>query len=303
MVSGSHRAHELAEAAVARWLGFDCSLLYASGYAANLGLISALAGPGDLVVSDALNHASIIDGCRLSRATVAVIPHGDLDACANALRVKARRRFVVVESLFSMEGDSPDLARLRAICDEHEAAFIVDEAHALGAVGPEGAGLCAGAGVRPDALVGTFGKALGLQGAFVAGSVRLREWLWNRSRSFVFSTGTSPALAAAVEARVARVRRDDDGRLRLQSCAAALRKALPRAGGWGHVIPWILGSAESALHASALLRVRGVLVRAIRPPTVPGGTARLRITASAGLSEDEVGLAVRALGQMAECFT
>ncbi len=225
MVSGDHAAHRAAEASLAEWVGRPAALLYSSGYAANVGLISALAGPGDLIVSDALNHASIIDGCRLSRATVAVAAHADRRGGGARLSQRSGRgrAFVVVESLFSMEGDCPDLAALRGVCDEHEAALLVDEAHALGVLGPEGAGACAEAGVRADALVGTCGKALGLQGAFVAGSARLRDWLWNRARSFVFSTGVSPALAGAVPGRVARARRDDQARRRVLSFAAQVR--------------------------------------------------------------------------------
>src|SRR5262249_14986618 len=154
----------------------------------------ALARPGDVVVSDALNHASLIDGARLSRAEVAVVPHADVGAIDRALAGRAgRRAWVLVESYYSMDADGHDLAALRHVCDEHGAALVIDEAHALGVLGPEGRGLAAAAGVRADVLVGTLGKAFGAQGAFVAGRAELRDWLWNRARSFVFSTGISPS--------------------------------------------------------------------------------------------------------------
>ena len=199
-----------------------------------------------------------------------------------------------------MDGDTPDLPSLRALCDRHDAALIVDEAHALGVFGPHGAGRCAAAGVRADVLVGTAGKALGLQGAFVAGSRRLRLWLWNRARSFVFSTGVSPLLAIALGERTRRARRDDDGRARLAAHATRLREGLAALGvpgvreGEGPIIPWVVGAPAEALRLSRRLREHGVLVQAIRPPTVPAGTSRLRITATARLSNADLDLALRA---------
>ena len=302
LVTGSHPAHDEAEDAIADWLGAEAALLFSSGYAANVGVLMAVAGPGDVIVSDALNHASIIDGCRLSGATVRVVPHRDARAVATVLAGTgdARRRWVVTESYFSMDGDSPDLPALRAACDEHDAALIVDEAHALGVFGPEGRGLCAASGVRPDVLVGTAGKALGLHGAFVVGSRSLRLWLWNRARSFVFSTGVSPALAAVTTHRVERARRDDVGRSRLEQVCRQLREGIAELGsgcvpeGVGPIIPWIVGDADDAVALSKGLRNQGVLVQAIRPPTVASGTSRLRVTARASLGEPEVALALQA---------
>jgi 8-amino-7-oxononanoate synthase len=300
-VSGNQEAHEEAEAALASWLGTEAALLFSSGYAANVGVLSALAGAGDVIVSDALNHASIIDGCRLSGATVRVVRHLDVGHTEDALRDAggARRRWVVSEGYFSMEGDSPDLAALRTLCDRHDAGLIVDEAHALGVFGPRGTGVCALAGVRPDVLIGTAGKALGLQGAFVAGSSTLRSWLWNRARSFVFSTGVSPALASAVTRRVARVATDDGARARLTANASRLREALVGRGvkvddRRGPILPWVLGAPDDAVRISRHLRELGVLVQPIRPPTVPVGTSRLRITATAALTEAELTLAAQA---------
>jgi 8-amino-7-oxononanoate synthase len=292
LVVGEHLAHRDAERALAEWVGAADALLFASGYAANVGTVSALAGPGDLVVSDALNHASLIDGCRLSGARVEVVPHLDAGAVELALGRSGgyRRRWVVTESYFSMDGDTPDLARLRDVCDLHDAGLVVDEAHALGVFGPRGAGRCAEVGVRADVLLGTMGKAVGLQGAFVAGPVSLRSWLWNRARSFVFSTGVSPVLARAVTARVARAVADDAGRARLVHAGRALRAELTRLGvevasADGPILPVVVGDAGRALGLSRQLLAEGVRVQAIRPPTVAVGSSRLRITASASLAD------------------
>ncbi|HHH10665.1 MAG TPA: aminotransferase class I/II-fold pyridoxal phosphate-dependent enzyme, partial [Sorangium sp.] len=170
LVSGDSAAVRGLERALAEWVQLPAALVFTSGYAANVGLLSAIAGAGDVIVSDALNHASIIDGCRLSRAQVVVVPHLDCGAVEAALKqhTGARRRFVVTESYFSMDGDCAELAALRRMCDEYGAALLVDEAHALGVFGAGGRGCCARAGVKPDALMGTLGKSLGSQGAFVA---------------------------------------------------------------------------------------------------------------------------------------
>ena len=302
LVSGNFAAHEAAETALASWLGTEAALLFSSGYAANVGTMAALAGRGDVVVSDALNHASLIDGCRLSGAEVRVVPHLDLAATESALAAAshARRRWVATESYFSMDGDSPDLVRLRALCDRHDAGLILDEAHVLGIFGPQGRGLAAEAGVQPDVLIGTAGKSLGLHGAFVAGSQALRLWLWNRARSFVFSTGISPTLATALVRRIARVTQDDEARTRLEARGAQLRAGLATLGvpgvatGRGPVLPWVIGASEATVAFSRRLREQGVLVQAIRPPTVPTDTARLRITVHARLSSEDIERALAA---------
>jgi 8-amino-7-oxononanoate synthase len=184
-----------------------------------------------------------------------------------------------------MDADAPDLRALRALCDGHGAALVVDEAHALGVLGPDGRGLCAEAGVRPDALVGTFGKAFGAAGAFVAGCPALMTWLWNRARTFVFSTGLSPTVAAAAYAGL-RTAHDEPGRReRVASAAVRFRKALAEHGvrtpGFGHIVPWVIGDSGAALRAATGLVARGIDVRAIRPPSVPEGKARLRFTVTA----------------------
>jgi 8-amino-7-oxononanoate synthase len=299
-------AHSRAEAALASWVGLESALLFSSGYAANLGALSALTGPEDLIVSDALNHASLIDGCRLSAARVIITPHNDLRAVAGALREPARQRWVAVEAYYSMDADGPDLAELRGLCDEQDAALLVDEAHSLGVFGPDGGGRCRAARVVPDVLIGTLGKALGLQGAFAAGSSLLTAALWNRARSFVFSTGVSPLLAGLVELRLERVRRDDARRAHLLRLCERLETRLTAAGlgrrasQGGPIFPIVLGRADRALKAAASLRSLGFLAQAIRPPTVPDETSRLRITLHASLSEAHVDRLADALESL--CF-
>jgi 8-amino-7-oxononanoate synthase len=285
LVAGDRPVHAALERAAAELVGHPAALVFTSGYAANVGVLSALARPGDRIISDALNHASIIDGARLSRAEVCVVPHLDVDAVEAALRAGGGgRAFVVTESYFSMDADSPDLVGLREVCDAHGAALVVDEAHALGVLGPDGRGLCAAVGVSADVLVGTFGKAFGAGGAFVAGCPSLVAWLWNRARSFVFSTGLSPVVAAAALQGMARAREGEDRRQALESAASRLRRGLDRLGvparGYGHIVPWVLGDAARALRVANALRARDLDVCAIRPPSVPVGTARLRLTVS-----------------------
>ncbi len=281
------------EELAAELVGQPAGLVFTSGYAANVGLLSALAGPGDLVVSDALNHASLIDGARLSRARVEVVPHLEVGAVEAALRGRTEARaFVVTESYFSMDADSPDLVALRGLCDRHGAALLVDEAHALGVLGPEGRGRCAEAGIEADAVVGTFGKAFGAGGAFVAGCPSLVAWLWNRARSFVFSTGLSPTVAAAALQGLQRAGAEPERRRRVLAAAALFREGLARLGvhpaGFGPILPWVLGEAGKALRVAADLRNRGLGVRAIRPPSVPSGTARIRLTVTAAHASTDI---------------
>jgi 8-amino-7-oxononanoate synthase len=304
-VDGDRAIHARLEEEAAALVAQPSALVFTSGYAANVGLLSALAGPGDLIVSDALNHASIIDGARLSRARVQVVPHLDLDAVERALREHGTRRaFVVTESYFSMDADAPDLVALRSICDRHGAALLVDEAHALGVLGPEGRGLCLQAGVQPDAVTGTFGKAFGAGGAFVAGCPSLSVWLWNRARSFVFSTGLSPAVTAGALQGLVTARREPHRRARTAEAATQLRKGLERLGvhalGFGHIVPWVLGDPRDAVAASHRLGECGFDVRAIRPPSVPSGTARLRMTVSASHTPEDVDALLSAIGRVLE---
>jgi 8-amino-7-oxononanoate synthase len=302
LISGTHPEHRQLERALADWLGFEDCLLFSSGYAANLGDVSALAGPGETILSDALNHASIIDGCRLSRADVVVLPHRDLGAVERALAAGRGVRWVVTESYFGMDGDSPDLARLRALCDAHGAALVVDEAHAIGVFGPSGRGLCAAHRVLPDVMVGGMGKALGIQGGFAACGRLIRDWLWNRARSMVFSTASSPALCSLALDQVARVRAADSERARLRALESRLADRLREmgvgapAGRHGPLFPVVLGSEAAVLAGAERARELGVLCHPIRPPTVPRGSSRLRVTLRADMSARDVDRIADALG-------
>jgi 8-amino-7-oxononanoate synthase len=303
LVTGERRDHVDLERTVAELVSLPQALVFSSGYAANVGLLSSLAGPDDLIVSDALNHASIVDGARLSRARTVVVPHLDLVAVRDALRApRAGRAIVVTESYFSMDADKPDLRTMRQICDEHEAALIVDEAHALGVLGPDGRGLCREAQVTPDALVGTFGKSFGAGGAFVAGCSALVTWLWNRARSFVFSTGLSPAVAAAATEGIAISLREPERRARLWAAADRLRSGLRAMGieprGFGPIIPWVVGDPGKAVFVAQALRRAGIDVAAIRPPSVPAGTARLRFTVTAGHGASDIARALQAFAEI-----
>ena len=289
LIHGTRDAHTLLERTLAAWLRLPSALLFTSGYAANVGLLSALGTAGAVIVSDRLNHASTIDGCRLGRAAIEVVPHLDLGAVRSALErhQTATARWVVVESCYSMDGDGPDLAALRRLCDDLAAGLIVDEAHALGVFGPQGAGRCAEAGISPDVLMGTLGKAIGSHGAFVAGSVSLRRLLWNDARSFVFSTATSPQLTAATVLHVQRTQKSDERRSALRRNVAAFHSALAerrvpvQPGLGGPIVPVLVGDNERVVGVVKALEAEGILAQGIRPPTVPPGSARLRLTVTA----------------------
>jgi len=296
LIHGTVVEHVRLETELARWVGAESALLFASTYAANLGLISALGVEGTVIISDAANHASLIDGARLSKAEVVVVPHLEIEAVKAALRraSAAKACWVVTESYFSMDGDGPDLLELRRLCDEQDACLIVDEAHALGVFGAHGSGRCSELGIRPDILVGALGKAVGTHGGFVAGSSLLRRYLWNRARSFVFSTALSPAHAELSLSQVCATQEADDARARLRANAQGLRAALTKAGltlvhgSFGPIVSVILGENERATVAAARLKSVGILAHAVRPPTVPVGSARLRLTVKGSMSGDEI---------------
>jgi 8-amino-7-oxononanoate synthase len=302
LVVGDTTLHQRLERRLAAFEGTEAALLFNSGYAANTGIIPALVGPGDAVFSDALNHASLVDGCRLSRARVVVYPHNDVEALAQALAsTPARRRLVVTDTLFSMDGDWAPLRELVDVCRAHGAALMVDEAHATGVLGARGTGLCEELGVAAhvDLRMGTLSKALGAMGAYVATSRAVADLLLNRARPFIFSTALPAAVCAAAEAAVDIVEYDVALRERLwrniRRFAAGLRvlglPAEPR----GAIFPVILGEPEHALAAARRCRDRGLLVKAIRPPTVPEGTSRLRFCLSAAHTEGHIDLALDVL--------
>ncbi|MGB7025452.1 MAG: 8-amino-7-oxononanoate synthase [Candidatus Acidiferrales bacterium] len=288
LLSGNLREWEELETEFAEFAGTESALYFGSGYAANVGLLSSILRPGDIVFSDALNHASLIDGMRLSDAETIIYPHGDMQFLEDALREKSRSigaKVIVTESIFSMEGDVArfeDLLRLAKTCD---AELIVDEAHALGVCGPEGRGVVAELRCERGifAIVYTCGKALASVGAFVCGDAKLKEFLINHARPFLFSTAMPPYIARQIHAALTIAREETSRRKHVNEISNALREGLSAAGlNYGasstQIIPVILGTNETALHVAAQLQSLGFAVRAIRPPTVPAGTARIRIS-------------------------
>jgi 8-amino-7-oxononanoate synthase len=308
LVSGTQRLHQALEAALARFKGTEDCVLFSSGYLANLGTIAALVGRGDAVVSDAWNHASIIDGCRLSGAEIAVYPHGDLDACEAALvRVAGRRRrLLCTDSVFSMDGDLAPLPGLIALGRRHGAMLLVDDAHATGVLGA-GRGALAdlpgGAADNVDALVGTCSKALGSAGGFVAGSRALCDYLRNRARSFVFDTAPPPPATAATLRALSIVEAEPQLGQRVRAHAARLHRGLQALGyrvppPAAAIVPVIVGDSAQALALSDGLRRRGILAPAIRPPTVPAGTARIRLCPMASHDEAQIDQVIAAFADL-----
>jgi 8-amino-7-oxononanoate synthase len=290
LVAGDLPIHGRLEAALAGLHRAEAALLFNSGYHANAGVPPVLVGRDDAVFSDELNHASIIDGALLSRATLHRYGHGDAGELETLLeRSTARRKLVITDAVFSMDGDAAPLAALVDACDRHGAMLYVDEAHAVGVLGPTGAGLAEQLGLkhRVDVEMGTLGKALGAFGAYVAGEGRLRELLLTRARTFVFTTALPPAACGAALAALEIVRTEPERRARLQALIAQLKAGLLARGFdvsrvVSPIFPVVLGSEGRALAAAAGLRERGFYVRAIRPPTVPRGTSRLRVALTAG---------------------
>lgn len=288
LVTGRSGLHARLEEQLATFEGTEAALLFPSGFAANSGAIAALAARGDLILSDAKNHASIIDGCRLSGAQVAVYRHGDVVHAAELLAAqasKARRVLIVTDSLFSMDGDLAPLPALAELAARHGAMLLVDEAHATGVFGAQGRGVAEHLGVEEGVhvRVGTLSKALGSHGGFVAGPRTLIDWLANRARSYVFSTAAPSALAIAGHLALNIVQREPERRRQLLERAADLRGRLAAAGlnvgrSESQIIPVILGDPERTMNVAARLREQGLFVPGIRPPTVPEGESLLRIS-------------------------
>lgn len=307
LVVGHARSHERLERRLAEFEETEAALVFNSGFAANIGAITALVGPGDAVFSDALNHASLIDGCRLSRAAVHVYPHGDWRAVEKLLAetIGVRRRLIVTDSLFSMDGDLAPLVELGDLAQRHGCMLLVDEAHATGVLGRHGRGACELLGVERlvSVRIGTLSKALGSAGGFVCGRRSLVEWLVNRARSYVFSTALPPAIAAAAIAALNIVRDEPWRRDRLLDQSRRLAEAL-REQGWNvgptesQIIPVLLGDSRRALDLSAALAERGIWAPAIRPPSVPPGAARLRISLSYAQAEEALEKLLTATGKL-----
>jgi 8-amino-7-oxononanoate synthase len=294
LLSGHDSLWDRLEEEFAAFAGTEAALFFTSGFGANLSLFPALLGPDDLVFSDALNHASIIDGIRLSRAQKAIYPHGDLNALEDALRRHSNAaggRVIVTETVFSMGGDKAPLAEILGLAQNYGAEVIVDEAHATGVCGLNGRGLAAELGLQKHALaiVHTCGKALASMGAFVCGSSVLKQTLINHARSFIFSTAPPPYLASQVAAALRLSMAMDFERRHLSVLADLLRSRLCAVGcdcgpSNSHIVPWMVGCNEAAMEISAALEERGYSVRAIRSPSVPPGTERLRISLTASLT-------------------
>jgi 8-amino-7-oxononanoate synthase len=298
LLTGNLAVHEALESELAEFLGVPAALAFGSGYMANAGVIPALVGAGDAVISDALAHASIIDGCRLSKAEVRVLPHRDLDALAGALRAacrRGRRVLVAVDGVYSMDGDTAPLAETLELAHRFGAFVLLDDAHGTGTLGHGGRGtpeLC-GVAERVDVWTGTLGKALGSFGAFVAGSAPLRELLVNVARTFIFSCALAPPQVEAARAALGLVRREPWRRERLQDHAARLRARLAGHGistapSTTHIVPVVIGANARTMEVSERLLERGFLVQGIRHPSVPDGSARLRVTPMATHRASEI---------------
>ncbi len=298
LLSGHAAVWEELEEEFAEYAGSEAALYFGSGYAANLGLLTALLKKDDLVFSDALNHASLIDGIRLSGARKIIYPHLDLNALEAVLRTHAQercRKLIVTESVFSMEGDVAPVTELLTLAERFGAGVIVDEAHATGVHGPAGRGIAARDGIVQHlaAAVHTCGKALASAGAFVCGSAILKEHLINHARTFIFTTAMPPYMAEQIRAALQLAQTMDEERERLLYLAKQLATGL-RSRGWDagrsttQLVPLMIGENEQALAAAEYLQTRGFAVRAVRPPTVPAGSARLRFSLTCGISEDQI---------------
>ncbi|MFI7277126.1 8-amino-7-oxononanoate synthase [Streptomyces sp. NPDC049879] len=307
LVTGSTALHARLEAELAAFCGFEAALVFASGYAANLAVLTALAGRGTLVVSDAGNHASLIDGCRLSRAAVTVVPHADPAAFGKALTGYPGRTLAVSDTVFSVDGDAAPLGPLAAVCREHGAALVLDDAHGLGVIGDGGRGATAAAGLAgaPDVVATvTLSKALGSQGGAVLGPARVVAHLVNAARTFIFDTGLAPAATGAALAALRVLRREPDRPARTRAVAAALHGGLTAAGLTAvrpdaAVVSVRAPSPDAAVAWAERCRAAGVAVGCFRPPSVPDGVARLRLTARADLTDAQVATAVRTVVSLA----
>jgi len=296
LVTGHTTEHQSLEEELAAFTGFERALLFSTGYMANLGLLGALAGRGDLVAEDRLNHASLIDAARLSGARARRYAHADPAAAARRLGEAAARKFIVTDGVFSMDGDAAPLAELARVAAESGAGLLVDDAHGLGVAGADGRGSLAAAGLpvtAVTAMVGTLGKAFGTFGAFVAGSEEVVETLVQRARSYIYTTAPPPAVAAATRAALRLAREEPWRRTHVLSLARRFRAGARGLGlrltpSASPIQPLLAGEAQAALAAADALFEAGIWVTPIRPPTVPAGSARLRITFSAAHREADV---------------
>jgi glycine C-acetyltransferase len=307
LISGNMQPHRALEERLAAFKGYEAALLFGSGYLANVGTIAALAGRGEVVFSDELNHASIIDGCRLSRAETFVYRHGDVEHLAWGLHEAGKRAALIVsDGLFSMDGDVAPLAELLELARRCGCRLMVDEAHATGALGPGGRGSVAAAGLsgEVDVVMGTLGKALGSYGAYVCASRELADYLLNTARSFIFSTALPPPTVAAALAALELLEAEPRRVERLGANAATLHRALaaeglPVGNSRSQIVPVTIGDPEQAMELCERALERGVFAQGIRPPTVPPGSSRLRFTVMATHEATELEEAARSVGAAA----
>jgi 8-amino-7-oxononanoate synthase len=305
LLSGQTEGWRELEEEFARFAGTEAALYFGSGYAANMGLLSALVGPDDVVYSDVLNHASLIDGMRLSGARKVIYPHLDLSALEDSLRQDAGapwRRIIVTESIFSMNGDVAPLKEMATLAEKYGAAMIVDEAHATGVHGQEGRGLAVKAEILPQVLatIHTCGKALGSAGAFVCGPAVLKDHLVNHARTFIYSTAMPPYFAEQIRVALKLAAGMDRERQTLLGRASGLVLALKHqgfdaGGSTSQIVPVVLGKNEDTLRAAEYLQNEGFALRAIRPPTVPADRARLRLSLTTRIAEEELSRLVKIL--------
>jgi len=307
LISGNMELHRRLEVRLAEFEGTEAALLFGSGYLANTGIIAALAREGGVVFSDELNHASIVDGCRLARAETQVYRHADLDHLEWGLREAGNRPMVIVtDGVFSMDGDVAPLIGIHELAQRYGARLVVDEAHATGALGPGGRGSVAAAGLSGaiDVVVGTLGKSLGSYGAYAAASAELRDYLINTARPFIFSTAPPPPSMGAALAALSLLESRPGAVEQLRRNGAVLREALDGEGldvgrSRTQIVPVIVGSSRLALALCERVLDCGAFAQAIRPPTVPDGTARLRLTVMANHRADELQRAAHQIGRMA----
>jgi glycine C-acetyltransferase/8-amino-7-oxononanoate synthase len=303
LVSGNMTIHRRLEEQLAGFKRSDACLLFGSGYLANAGVVSALAGEGDVVFSDALNHASIIDGCRLARAETFVYDHCDTDHLEWGLRqAEGRGSLIVTDGVFSMDGDVAPLERLVELGQRYDARVMVDDAHGTGAIGPDGRGSVAEAGLEGevDIVVGTLGKSLGSYGAFVCCDQSMAKYLINSARTLIFSTALPPPAVAAAMGALELLREQPRRVEKLQRNAGVLRAALVQQGlpmpdAPTQILPLVVGDAHETVRASERALERGIFAQAIRPPTVPAGTSRLRLAVMAAHTKSELREAARVL--------
>lgn len=306
LITGNLACHEALEAELAEFFDREAALAFNTGYMANVGVIPAIVGPGDVLVSDELNHASIIDGAKLARCEVAVFKHGDVDSFAETLKAvraapskrrdgRSPRVLVAVDGVYSMDGDLAPIAEMTKLAHEADAVVLLDDAHGTGTIGPRGRGTAEAAGVlgEVDILMGTLGKSIGSFGAFVAGSARMRDLFVNTARSFIFSCALAPAQVEASRASLRLIDAEPWRRERLTANCERLRGRLDAAGittapSTTHILPVVLGENDRTMAVCEALLARGFYAQGIRHPSVPAGTARLRITPMATHEESEI---------------